>query len=77
MTSNKTLLPVALGAFFGLGALVAAALFLFELMNLSYHTYGTPFSKYSTEYSTQKTDPRDTFLCDPAYHTRWSACNVK
>ena len=78
MTSNKNFLPVAIGATLGLGvALAVVGWFLFEMMSLSYRTYGTPFSKYSTEYTTQKVDPRDTFLCDPAYNTRWSACNVK
>ncbi len=78
MTSNKNLLPALIGIALGLGiALGGAGWYVFEIMSLSFRTYGTPFSKYSTEFNTPKVDPRATYLCDPAYNTRWAGCNMK
>ena len=78
MTSNKIPLVPAIVASLGLAFVLAVVgYWVFEIMSLSWHTYGTPFDKYSTKYTTKKVDPRDTFICDPAYSTRWSACNVK
>jgi hypothetical protein len=79
MTNNSNLIKIAVPAIVGL-ALAGGVVswWVSEIMNSSYRTGGTLFSKYATVYPTIKNpSPSEAPFCDPAYKLRWVGCSLK
>ena len=76
-TSNltKALLPAALGL---LVTVAVVGWWVNEILQASWRTDGTHFSKYAVPYPAVKNPhPSESFFCAPSYQNRWVGCNMK